>query len=167
MLLSIVGTSDSGKTTLITRIMPILKEKGLKVAVVKRHAHGDFEIDKKGKDSWKIYNSGADVVIASPVKLAFIRRVSEEEGNNLDWIYEGYLSDYDLVITEGFSKAGKERIVVVKKPEEVEHFKQGRILAVVCDEKIEGYTWFRRDEVERIADFILSLINRQTGNDTS
>ncbi|MBO8179919.1 MAG: molybdopterin-guanine dinucleotide biosynthesis protein B [Archaeoglobus sp.] len=157
MLLSIVGTSDSGKTTLITRIMPILKEKGLRVAVVKRHAHGDFEIDKEGKDSWKIYNSGADVVIASPVKLAFIRRVSEEEGNNLDWIYERYLSDYDLVITEGFSKAGKDRIVVVKKPEEVELFKQGRILAVVCDEKIEGYTWFRRDEVERIADFILSL----------
>lgn len=157
MLISIVGTSDSGKTTLITRLMPILKEKGLKVAVVKRHAHGDFEIDKEGKDSWKIYNSGADVVIASPVKLAFIRRVNEEEGNNLDWIYERYLSDYDLVITEGFSKAGKERIVVVKKPEEVEHFKQGRILAVVCDEKVEGYTWFRRDEVERIADFILSL----------
>jgi len=167
MLLSIVGTSDSGKTTLITRIMPILKGKGLKVAVVKRHAHGDFEVDKEGKDSWKIYNSGADVIIASPVKLAFIRRVSEEEGNNLDWIYERYLSDYDLVITEGFSKAGKERIVVVKSPEEVEHFKQGRILAVVCDEKIEGYTWFRRDEVERIADFILSLLNRQTGNNTS
>ncbi len=162
MLLSIVGTSDSGKTTLITRMMPILKEKGLRVAVVKRHAHGDFEIDKEGKDSWKIYNSGADVVVTSPVKLAFIRRVSEEEGSNLDWIYKRYLSDYDLVITEGFSKAGKDRIVVVKKPEEVEHFKQGRILAVVCDEKVEGYTWFRRDEVERIADFVLSM-HKQAG----
>jgi molybdopterin-guanine dinucleotide biosynthesis protein B len=158
MLLSIVGTSDSGKTTLITRIIPVLREKGLRVAVVKRHAHGDFEIDKEGKDSWKIYNSGADVLIASPVKLAFIRRVNEEEGNNLDWIYERYLSDYDLVITEGFSKAGKDRIVVVKKPEEVKHFEQGRILAVVCDERIEGYTWFRRSEVEKISEFILSLL---------
>uniref|UniRef100_A0A7C3VCJ0 Molybdopterin-guanine dinucleotide biosynthesis protein B n=1 Tax=Archaeoglobus fulgidus TaxID=2234 RepID=A0A7C3VCJ0_ARCFL len=157
MLISIVGTSDSGKTTLITRIIPILMEKGLRVAVVKRHAHGDFEIDKEGKDSWKIFKSGADVVIASPVKLAFIRRVSDEEGNNLDWICRRYLSDYDLIITEGFSKAGKDRIVVVKKPEEVERFKQGRILAVVCDEKVEGYRWFKRDEVERIADFILTL----------
>lgn len=158
MFLSIVGTSDSGKTTLITRMMPILREKGLRVAVVKRHAHGDFEIDKEGKDSWKIYNSGADVLIASPVKLAFIRRVSEEEGNDLDWIYERYLGDYDLVITEGFSKAGKDRIVVVKSPEEVEHFRQGRILAVVCDERVEGYTWFRRDDVEKIAEFILSML---------
>ncbi len=157
MILSIVGTSNSGKTTLLTKLIPILTERGLRVAVVKRHAHGDFEVDKEGKDSWKLYNSGADVVIASPVKLALIRRVSEEEGNDLDWICERYLSDYDLVLTEGFSKAGKDRIVVVKSPEEVELFKQGRVLAVVCDEKIDGYTWFRRGEVEKIADFILDL----------
>ncbi len=157
MILSIVGTSNSGKTTLLTKLIPILTERGLRVAVVKRHAHGDFEVDKEGKDSWKLYNSGADVVIASPVKLALIRRVSEEEGNDLDWICERYLSDYDLVLTEGFSKAGKDRIVVVKSPEELELFKQGRVLAVVCDEKIDGYTWFRRGEVEKIADFILDL----------
>jgi len=158
MILSIVGTSDSGKTTLITRIVPILREKGLRVAVVKRHAHGDFEIDREGKDSWKIYRSGADVVVASPVKLALIRRVDEEKGNNLDWICERYLDEYDLILTEGFSKAGKDRIVVVKTPEEVEHFKQGRILAVVCDEEIEGYKWFRRDDTESVADFILSIM---------
>ncbi len=157
MILSIVGTSNSGKTTLLTRIVPILKSRGIRVAVVKRHAHGDFEVDKEGKDSWKLYQSGADVVITSSVKLALIRRVNEEEGNNLDWICETYLADYDLILTEGFSKAGKDRIVVVKNQEEIEHFKQGRILAVVCDEKVEGYRWFRRDDVEKIADFILSL----------
>ncbi len=158
MILSIVGSSDSGKTTLITRIVPILKEKGLRVVVVKRHAHGDFEIDKEGKDSWKIYQSGADVVIASPVKLALIRRVSEDEGSNLDWICERYLNEYDIVLTEGFSKAGKDRIVVVKTPDEVEHFRQGRILAVVCDERVDGYRWFKRDDIGGIADFIISLL---------
>ncbi|MET1124369.1 MAG: molybdopterin-guanine dinucleotide biosynthesis protein B [Archaeoglobaceae archaeon] len=155
MIVSIVGTSGSGKTTLITRLVPILKRRGLRVAVVKRHAHGDFEIDKEGKDSWKIYNSGADVVIASPVKLALIKRVNADD---LDWIVERYLFDYDVVLTEGFSKAGKDRIVVVKKPEEVEFFKQGRILAVVCDERVEGYRWFRRDDVESVASLILSLL---------
>ncbi|WP_290598124.1 MULTISPECIES: molybdopterin-guanine dinucleotide biosynthesis protein B [unclassified Archaeoglobus] len=158
MILSIVGTSDSGKTTLITRIVPILREKGLRVVVVKRHAHGDFEIDKEGKDSWKIYQSGADVVIASPVKLALIRRVNEEEGSDLDWICERYLSEYDIVLTEGFSKAGKDRIVVVKTPDEVEHFRQGRILAVICDERVNGYRWFRRDDIEDIAEFMISLL---------
>jgi len=156
MILSIVGTSDSGKTTLIARIIPILRRKGLKVAVVKHHAHGDFEIDKEGKDSWKIYNSGADILISSPVKMAFIRRA---ENDNLDWIYERYLKgDYDLVLTEGFSRAGKDRIVVVDKAEKVEHFKHGRILAVVCDEPVDGYPAFRRDDVEEIAEFIYRLV---------
>lgn len=159
MILSIVGTSGSGKTTLITRIVPLLQKRGIRIAVVKRHAHGDFDIDKEGKDSWKIYRSGADVVIASPVKLAFIRRVNEAEGNDIDWIFNRYLSDYDLVLTEGFSKAGKDRIVVVKDPDEVEKFKQGRILAVVCDEEVKGYRWFRRDDVDDIADFIAGLVS--------
>lgn len=158
MILSIVGTSDSGKTTLITKIIPLLRRNGVKVAVIKRHAHGDFEIDKEGKDSWKIYQSGADVVIASPVKLALIRRVEEEEGNSLDWICEKYLGEYDLVLTEGFSKAGKDRIVVVKNPDEIEHFKQGKILAVVCDSEVENYRWFKRDDIESIANFILRLM---------
>lgn len=156
MILSIVGTSDSGKTTLITRIVPILREKGLKVVVVKHHAHGDFEIDKEGKDSWKIYNSGADILISSPVKMAFIRR---SENDNLDWIYERYLKgDYDIVLTEGFSRAGKDRIVVVDKAEKVEHFRHGRILAVVCDEPVDEYPTFRRDDVEEIAEFIYRLV---------
>lgn len=156
-LVSLVGTSDSGKTTLLTKIIPLLRERGLKVAVIKHHAHGDFEIDREGKDSWKLYNSGADVIVSSPVKMAFIRRA---EKDSLDWIFERYLDgDYDLVLTEGFSRAGKDRIVVVNKPEEVENFKHGRILAVICDEDVDGYRTFRRDEVEKIAEFLLGLVS--------
>jgi len=156
MIISFVGTSDSGKTTLLTRIIPILVERGLKVAVVKHHSHGDFEIDKEGKDSWKLYKSGADVVISSPVKMAFIRRA---ERDDLDYIYERYLkNDYDLVLTEGFNRAGKDRIVVVKDPRDVEYFKHGKILAVVCDEKVENYRWFKREEVDKIAEFIIKLV---------
>ncbi|ADC65081.1 molybdopterin-guanine dinucleotide biosynthesis protein B [Ferroglobus placidus DSM 10642] len=156
MIISFVGTSDSGKTTLLTKVIPILVERGLKVAVVKHHSHGDFEIDKEGKDSWKLYQAGADVVISSPVKMAFIKRATNDD---LDEIYERYLKgDYDLVLTEGFNKAGKDRIVIVRDPKDIEYFKHGKILAVVCDEKVEGYTWFRRDEVEKIAEFIIKLV---------
>lgn len=158
MIISIVGPSKSGKTTLLTKLIPLLRERGLRVVVVKHHAHGDFEVDKEGKDSWKIYNSGADVVIASPVKMAFIRRM---EGDDLDHICENYLKDYDLILTEGFNKAGKDRIVVLGNPEDLEFFKRGRILAVVCDREIEGYKTFKRDEVERIAEFICELITNR------
>ncbi|MCS7121365.1 MAG: molybdopterin-guanine dinucleotide biosynthesis protein B [Archaeoglobaceae archaeon] len=153
MILSIVGSSGSGKTTLITRVVPILKKAGLKVAVVK-NVHEDFEIDKEGKDSWKIYQSGADVLITSQKKLALIKRI---DCKDLDELVERYLNDYDLVLTEGFSKAGKDRIVVVKEPEEVENFLQGKVVAVVCDKEVEGYVWFKREEVEKIANFILEI----------
>ncbi len=156
MIISFVGTSDSGKTTILTKIIPKLVEKGFKVAVVKHHAHGDFEVDREGKDSWRLYKSGADVVISSPVKMAFIKRAEKDD---LDYIYERYLKgDYDIVLTEGFNKAGKDRIVVVNDPKDVEHFKFGRILAVVCDEKVEGYRWFKKDEVDKIVEFIAGLV---------
>ncbi len=156
MIISIVGPSDSGKTTLITKIIPLLKEMGLKVAVVKHHAHGDFEIDKEGKDSWKIYKSGADVVISSSTKMAFIKRVNED---SLDYIYERYLKgDYDLVLTEGYSKAKKDRIVVVKNPEDLEFFRHGKILAVVCDKEFESdLKVFKSNQFGEIAKFIYEI----------
>jgi len=147
-VLSIVGHSKAGKTTLITRLIPILKDCGLKILVVK-HAL-DFEIDREGKDSWRIFNAGVDVAIASKSKLAFISRM----GDDLDRICSIF-DFYDLVITEGFNSACKDRIVVLKKPEEFERFKCGRILAVVCDEDIEGFRTFKSDQIEEIAELIL------------
>ena len=147
-ILSIVGHSKAGKTSLIERLVPILKDRGLRILVVK-HAL-NFEIDKEGKDSWRIFNAGVDVAIASKSKLAFISRM----GDDLDRICSIF-DFYDLVITEGFNSACKDRIVVLKKPEEFERFKCGRILAVVCDEDIEGFRTFKSDQIEEIAELIL------------
>jgi molybdopterin-guanine dinucleotide biosynthesis protein B len=164
MIISFVGNSGSGKTTLITKIIPILKKKGLKVAVVK-HTR-EFEMDKEGKDSWRIFQC-CDVIVSSPTKLAFIKRV---ERDDLDEIYEKYLKEYDLVITEGYNSAGKDRIVVLDNSASIERFKNGRILAVVLnsktsdskteektEEKIDGYVCFTKDDVEAIAEFIYSI----------
>lgn len=152
MILSILGNSNSGKTTLITEIVPVLKEKGFKVVVVK-HTFRDIEIDREGKDSWKITHSGADVVVSSPKKMVFIK----EEEDDIEAISEKYLKDYDLIITEGFNRAGKDRIVVLNEPEELERFKHGRIKAIVCDKPMEGYKCFKPHEIEKIADLIAAL----------
>jgi molybdopterin-guanine dinucleotide biosynthesis protein B len=153
MIISFVGSSGSGKTTLITKVVPLLKKKGLKVAVVK-HTQ-DFELNKEGKDSWRIYQSGADVVISSPKKLALLKRV---EGENLDRIHENYLKEYDVVLTEGFNLAGKDRIVVLNDPSSIEYFKHGRILAVVSDSSVNGCVHFRKDNVKAIAEFIYGIV---------
>ncbi len=148
-ILSIVGHSKAGKTSLIERLVPILKNRGLSVLVVK-HAL-DFEIDREGKDSWRIFNAGVDVAIASKSKLAFVSRI----GDDLDRICSIF-NFYDLIITEGFNSACKDRIVVLKNPEEIERFKCGRILAVVCDEDVEGFRTLRLDQIEEIAEVILN-----------
>ncbi len=148
-VLSVVGPSGAGKTTLIERVVPELVNRGLRVLVVK-HAL-EFEVDREGKDSWRIFNAGVDVAIASKSKLAFISRM----GDDLDRICSIF-NFYDLVITEGFNRACKDRIVVLRKPEEIGRFKCGRILAAVCDEDVEGFRTFKPDQIEEIAEVILN-----------
>lgn len=97
IILSIVGKSNTGKTTLIEKLVPVLVGSGLRVAVVK-HAQSGFELDIEGKDSDRIFKAGADVAIVSESKIALIQR-----GGDLNKII-GFLSDYDLILTEGFSK---------------------------------------------------------------
>ena len=77
-LVAIVGKSDSGKTTLIEKVVPELVKLGLRVGTVKHDAHS-FEIDHPGKDSWRHGQAGAEAyVIASPERLAFITKLDGE-----------------------------------------------------------------------------------------
>jgi len=147
-VLSIVGHSKAGKTTLIERLIPILKENGLRVLVIK-HAQA-FEVDREGKDSWRIFNAGADVVVSSQKELFYRARI-EDDLEEICKIF-GF---YDLIITEGFNKACKDRIVVIRDPEDLEQFRCGRILAVVCDKKIEGFRTLRFDQVDELAKVVL------------
>ncbi len=149
-VICIVGRSNSGKTTLIEKIVPILKKKGLRVLVIK-HAK-EFEIDREGKDSWRIFNSGADVVITSKEKTAFIGRIPDE----LDEIIETFKDKYDLIITEGFGSSSHPKIVVLKDIEDLNRYRN--VVAVVTDLEIDFQPKFKRDDYDGIADFIFSYL---------
>lgn len=58
-IVSIVGTSGVGKTTILEKLIPELTRRGLRVGTVKHHAHGEFEMDRPGKDSWRHKKAGA------------------------------------------------------------------------------------------------------------
>jgi len=78
MLFSFVGSSGSGKTTFVEKLIKRLAEKGYKVGAIKHDAHR-FEIDKPGKDSYRFKEAGAKVVvISSSEKLAMVR--SHQDG---------------------------------------------------------------------------------------
>jgi len=97
-IISIVGKSEVGKTTLLERLIAELKGRGYRIGTIKHDTHG-FEIDKPGKDSWRHARAGSDaVLISSSEKLALIKRVDRER--TLDELL-AYMGDVDLVLTEG------------------------------------------------------------------
>lgn len=143
MILSIVGKSGSGKTTLIEEVVPKLIERGLKVGVIK-HAKKGFEIDREGKDSHRIFQSGADVAIISKDKLAVVKRV------NTDSIEEciRYFYGYDLILTEGFSEEKYPKIVVTSGSVDREY---NNVVAVVDSKNLD---------IDGVVELILTMIKK-------
>jgi molybdopterin-guanine dinucleotide biosynthesis protein B len=106
-IVSIVGKSDSGKTTLLEKLIPELKRRGYRVATIKHDAH-QFEIDHPGKDSYRHFHAGSDwTLIGSPTQLASVRRLDREL--TLDEIAAN-ISGVDIILTEGYKREAKRRI---------------------------------------------------------
>ena len=99
-IISIVGKSNSGKTTLIEKIIPLLKDRGYRVGTIKHDVHG-FEIDHEGKDTYRHFQAGTDTVLiasSKDKKLALIKKVNESL--SLDELTETFFPDIDIIITE-------------------------------------------------------------------
>lgn len=154
-IVSIVGKSDSGKTTLIEKLIPVLKKRGYRVGTIKHDVHG-FEMDREGKDTYRHFHSGADaVLISSPRKMALIRRT--DEAPSLDELVERYYPDMDIVITEGFKRLDKPKIEVFRSESHTEPLcaAADNRVALASDKPIEvDCPRFDIDDVESIADFI-------------
>lgn len=152
-IITIVGKSESGKTTLIERLIPELKKRGYKIGTTKHAFHG-FDMDKKGKDSWRHKQAGADmVIVASPGKIAMVKN---EDCETLDCL-EKYFHDMDLVIAEGYKQEDKPRIEVFrstqhKMPLCPDH---ENLVAFVTDKEMDlKVPIFGLEEIERLAVFI-------------
>jgi molybdopterin-guanine dinucleotide biosynthesis protein B len=153
-ILSIIGRSGVGKTTLLEKLIPELKRRGYRVATVKHHSHPGFEIDQPGKDTWRHAQAGSDhVVIAAPDKIASIRRLEREL--TLDEIAAGIL-DVDIIITEGFKRAGKPTLEVVRAEKGLELLcEPDQLAAIVTDTPLEVVVpQFNLEDVVGVADFI-------------
>ncbi len=110
---SIVGFSGSGKTTLIVKVIAELTARGYRVGTIKHDAH-KFEIDREGKDSWRHKKAGAvSVLLTSSEKLAFIKDLEEELP--LEEAIALFMTDLDVVITEGYKTGSLPKIEVYRK----------------------------------------------------
>ncbi len=155
-VVSLIGRSNTGKTTVIERIIPLMKAKGIRVATLKHHIH-DFEIDREGKDTYRHKKAGARIaMIASPKKLALVEDFEREM--TLREILQRHVKDVDLVIVEGFKQEDLPKIEVYNYRENEPPLSSGdrNLLAIITDRPIEAdVPVFLRDEVEKIAEFIV------------
>jgi molybdopterin-guanine dinucleotide biosynthesis protein B len=102
-LIGFAAYSGTGKTTLLTRIIPVLKSRGIRIGVIK-HAHHTFEIDREGKDSYELRKSGAnEVLVGSKSRWALL--ADNNSGRDLtlsDHLRHLHQDELDLILVEGF-----------------------------------------------------------------
>ena len=102
-ILGFVAYSGTGKTTLLTRVIPLLRQAGLRIAMIK-HAHHQFDIDTPGKDSHRLRQAGAEhVMIASRGRWVWMAETPDRDEARLDDMLARLAQiDVDLILIEGF-----------------------------------------------------------------
>lgn len=111
--IAIVGVHNSGKTTLIEKLIPLLKARGLRVGTLKHTCHEGFEIDMAGKDTSRHRLAGSEAVaISSGEKTVLIREFKSQLA--LDELL-GLFGSQDLVLVEGFKKSNLPKVEVFRK----------------------------------------------------
>jgi molybdopterin-guanine dinucleotide biosynthesis protein B len=156
-IVSIVGKSDSGKTTLVEKIVPELIRRGYRVLTVKHDLH-DFEIDREGKDSWRHKQAGAQgVIISSPRKVALIRDVDRDM--SLEELSDAFGGDSDLILSEGFKKDAQPKIEVFRKEEHAKLLctPEDNLIGIASNRPFDiGVPCLDIDDVKGIVDLIES-----------
>jgi molybdopterin-guanine dinucleotide biosynthesis protein B len=155
-ILEVLGYSGAGKTTLIEKLIPALRKRGVRLAVIKHTSH-HHELDKPGKDSYRLRQAGAEaVVVSSPKMVAMFREVERE------WPMARLLRHLprkvDLVIAEGFRSSKHPCLEVFRRgfSPDLKCRDHRGLLAVVGDDpgglKVPR---FERDAVREIAEFLM------------
>lgn len=152
-LVSIVGKSKAGKTTLLEKLVGELKSRGYRVATIK-HTHHALGVDEPGKDSWRHLQAGSEATVISSIdKIVLTKPIRQEP--SLDEIAHLLGEDYDLILTEGFKSRDAPKIEVHRKEIAPPFEDAKKLVAIATDEPLETKArQFSLDDVKGLADLL-------------
>ncbi len=153
-IVSIAGKSNSGKTTLLEKLIFELNSRGYKIGSVK-HTHDGFDFDKKGKDSWRHKKAGATAtLVVTDTKIALVK----EDTRSYIEKMETFLGDTDLILAEGFKKQPLKKIEIFRTGSDHKEpmcMEDPNLIAFVTDSGHRPRVpVFGLDDVQGIASFI-------------
>lgn len=161
-MVSFVGTSGCGKTTLIEKVIPLLTSRGFNVSTVKHDAH-DFQMDKEGKDTWRHKKAGARAILISN-KDKFAMICDTEKEKSIEELV-AMLPDYtDIIVAEGFKKELQKKIEVFRKgySTKLQCADDPNLIAVATDmpdnPQLTGRKLLDLNNPEEITEFIINNI---------
>ena len=160
----VTGLSDSGKTTLVCRLLPRLRSRGLRVATVK-HAHHGFDLLPKGHPAQAWRAAGArDIVLAAPDRFAHLRETGDDGEPPLDRLL-ARMEPVDLVLIEGYKRGGHDKIEVRRGAGKAPLLAAAdpTVVAIASDRPVPAAASLGRavpvfdiDDVAAIASFVIS-----------
>ncbi len=160
-ILGFSAYSGTGKTTLLRQIIPALRQRGLRVSVIK-HAHHDFDLDFPGKDSYELRKSGASqTVICTTTRMAMITEFNDpSEEPDLQQIVDSFDSSRaDIILVEGYKDIRFPKIelhrAALRKPYLYQN--DDSVIAIACDADLPADTTIEVldiNDIDAIARFI-------------
>jgi molybdopterin-guanine dinucleotide biosynthesis protein B len=163
-LLAIAAYSGTGKTTLLKQLIPLLKQRHIRIGLIK-HTHHDMDVDTPGKDSYELRKAGADqTLVASSQRWALMTETPDEQPLDLHYLASRFdRSKVDLILVEGFKHEPISKIILyredVGKP--LNDMLDEHTIAIASDRTIEGMAnLLDINQPVKIADFIITWLKR-------
>jgi molybdopterin-guanine dinucleotide biosynthesis protein MobB len=176
---AIVGRKNSGKTTLLEKLIAALSRRGLRIATVKHHSHAGFEFDVEGKDSQRHRRAGSvHTVVAAPDQVASVRRLPRELSVHqsievMTFEAKVYGNTPHLILVEGYRQGELPTVDLFRagnpKDEERKLETEGsgivavatNIARIMEQAHAQGLPAFDLDDAESLADFLIDrFVNR-------
>ena len=157
------SNSGSGKTYVLERLIPALKKRGYSVSAIK-HAHHNFDIDKPGKDSFKIREAGAkQTLIFNNARSALITE-SAEQDLDLGKVIEQINQPTDIILVEGLKTMQIPKIEIYREQISSErlYIKDPKIIGVISDIDIKyDIPSFEFIDLDKLAEFIIKQMKNE------